>query len=499
MARTPPLGPAGRVPGRTDHVVVVGAGLSGLSAALHLVGAGRTVTVLERDPRPGGRAGQAEMAGYRVDTGASVLTMPDLIEETFAAVGESLSERLELIPVRPAYRAVFADDSTLDVHSDAEAMAAEIRSVIGAADAAGYLRLRHWLGELYRARRDAFLDANVDSPLDLLNPKLAALVALGGFGRLGPAVGRFVRDERLRRVFTFHSLCAGVSPESALAGYGAMPGMDMVRGVFFPRGGVGALAEAMAAAARDAGARLRFDTPVAWLERVGSRVSAVRTTAGERIPCDAVVLTPDLQAAYRLLGVHPRRLWPTRWAPSAFLLHAGTTRTWPKLRHHTIFFGSAWRSTFTEVIRDGRLMTDPTLLVTNPTLTDPALAPAGRHLVRVLAPVPNLRTSAVDWPRIAPAYRDELVRVLDRRGLSGLDGAIEMERAVTPIDWANLGLAAGTPFSAARTLAQTGPFRAHNLIKGVANVVLAGCGTVPGSGVPAVLISGRLAAQRITG
>ena len=323
MARTPPLGPAGRVPGRTDHVVVVGAGLSGLSAALHLVGAGRTVTVLERDPRPGGRAGQAEMAGYRVDTGASVLTMPDLIEETFAAVGESLSERLELIPVRPAYRAVFADDSTLDVHSDAEAMAAEIRSVIGAADAAGYLRLRHWLGELYRARRDAFLDANVDSPLDLLNPKLAALVALGGFGRLGPAVGRFVRDERLRRVFTFHSLCAGVSPESALAGYGAMPGMDMVRGVFFPRGGVGALAEAMAAAARDAGARLRFDTPVAWLERVGSRVSAVRTTAGERIPCDAVVLTPDLQAAYRLLGVHPRRLWPTRWAPSAFLLHAG--------------------------------------------------------------------------------------------------------------------------------------------------------------------------------
>ncbi|HWE91646.1 MAG TPA: phytoene desaturase family protein [Pseudonocardiaceae bacterium] len=485
--------------GRTDHVVVVGAGLSGLATALHLLGAGRSVTILERDPRPGGRAGQADIDGYRVDTGASVLTMPELIDETFAAVGDSLSARLDLIPLRPAYRAVFADGSALDVHTDAAAMAEEIRATIGPADASGYLRLRRWLGELYRVQRDSFIAANFDSPLDLVNPSLAALIGLGGFGRLGPTVGRFIQDDRLRRVFTFQSLYAGVSPSQALAAYGVIPYMDTVGGVFFPRGGVGALAEAMADAAKDAGAMLRFDTPVAWLERVGGRVSAVRTTTGERISCDAVVLTPDLPAAYRLLGIRPRRLWPTRWSPSAFLLHAGTTRTWPELRHHTLFFGAAWDRTFNEIIRQGRLMSDPSLLVTQPTLTDPSLAPSGRHLVQVLAPVPNLRVGPLDWTRVGPAYRDELAGVLEKRGLAGFDAAIETQRLVTPADWAALGLAEGTPFSAAHTFPQTGPFRPRNLIRGVDNVVLAGCGTTPGVGIPPVLISGRLAAQRITG
>jgi phytoene desaturase len=485
--------------GRTDHVVVVGAGLSGLATALHLLGAGRSVTILERDPRPGGRAGQADIDGYRVDTGASVLTMPELIDETFAAVGDSLSARLDLIPLRPAYRAVFADGSALDVHTDAAAMAEEIRATIGPADASGYLRLRRWLGELYRVQRDSFIAANFDSPLDLVNPSLAALIGLGGFGRLGPTVGRFIQDDRLRRVFTFQSLYAGVSPSQALAAYGVIPYMDTVGGVFFPRGGVGALAEAMADAAKDAGAMLRFDTPVAWLERVGGRVSAVRTTTGERISCDAVVLTPDLPAAYRLLGIRPRRLWPTRWSPSAFLLHAGTTRTWPELRHHTLFFGSAWDRTFNEIIRQGRLMSDPSLLVTQPTLTDPSLAPSGRHLVQVLAPVPNLRVGPLDWTRVGPAYRDELAGVLEKRGLAGFDAAIETQRLVTPADWVSLGLAEGTPFSAAHTFPQTGPFRPRNLIRGVDNVVLAGCGTTPGVGIPPVLISGRLAAQRITG
>jgi phytoene desaturase len=485
--------------GRSDHVVVVGAGLSGLACALHLLGAGRSVTVLERDPRPGGRAGQADFDGYRVDTGASVLTMPELIDEAFAAVGDSLRARLDLVALRPAYRAVFADGSTLDVHADAAAMAEEIRAAIGPADASGYLRLRRWLGELYRVQRDSFIAANFDSPLDLVNPSLAALIGLGGFGRLGPAVGRFIQDDRLRRVFTFQALYAGVSPSRALAAYGVIPYMDTVGGVFFPRGGVGAQAEAMADAARDAGATVRFDTPVAWLERVGARVSAVRTTTGERIPCDAVVLTPDLPAAYRLLGVRPRRLWPTRWSPSAFLLHAGTTRTWPELGHHTLFFGSAWDRTFAEIIRHGRLMSDPSLLVTQPTVTDPTLAPAGRHLVQVLAPVPNLRVGPLDWTRVGPAYRDELVRVLEKRGLAGFDSATEMRRLVTPADWASMGLAEGTPFSAAHTFPQTGPFRPRNLIRGVENVVLAGCGTTPGVGIPPVLISGRLAAQRITG
>jgi phytoene desaturase len=475
------------VTGRTDHVVVVGAGLAGLSAALHLLGAGRRVTVVERDAVPGGRAGRLDLGGYRFDTGPTVLTMPELVDEALNAVGDSLRDRLDLRPVEPAYRARFADGSTLDVLADADAMEAEVRRFAGPREAEGYRALRRWLTELYRVERDAFIGANFDSPWSLVTPQLAKLAALRGFARLGPSVARFVHDERVQRVFSFQSLYAGVPPRKALAAYGVIAYMDTIAGVHYPQGGMRALPDALAAAARDAGADLRLQTPVAWLERIGGRVSAVRTSHGERIPCDAVVLTPDLPMSYRLLGHRPRRPLPMTWSPSAVVLHAGVDRTWPELAHHTLFFGHAWERTFDELTRRGTLMSDPSLLVT---------APPGQGMF-VLAPAPNLRTGRIDWDRVGPAYRDELVGVLEARGLTGFGDSIQVEHLVTPNDWAAMGLAAGTPFSAAHTFAQTGPFRPRNLV--LDNVVLAGCGTTPGVGVPPVLISGRLAAQRITG
>jgi phytoene desaturase len=485
--------------GRTDRVVVVGAGLAGLSAALHLIGAGREVTVLESAPHVGGRAGSDRLGDYRIDTGASVLTMPDLLDEAFSAVGSSLAARVELTRLEPAYRAHFADGSTIAVHTGADAMAEEVRRVAGPREAAGYLRLRQWLTDLYRVQRDTFIGANFDSPLDLVGPKLAHLAAMGGFGRLGPRIGRFLSDERLRRLFSFQSLYAGLAPAEALAAYGVIAYMDTVAGVWFPRGGVGAVAEAMAAAATDAGASVRTGTGAAWLERTGDRVTAVRTTHGERIPCDAIVLTPDLPVSYRLLGVTPRRPLRPRWSPSAVVLHAGVTRGWPDLAHHTVYFGAHWDRTFDEILHRGKLMSDPSLLVTRPTATDPGLAPSGREVISVLAPCPNQATGDIDWDRVGPAYRAELGQVLAARGLTGFDDAVEVERLVTPADWAAAGLAAGTPFSLAHTFPQTGPFRPRNLVGGVANAVLAGCGTTPGVGIPPVVISGRLAAQRVTG
>ncbi|MFE9056766.1 phytoene desaturase family protein [Streptomyces mutabilis] len=488
------------VTGRTDHVVVVGAGLAGLSAALHLLGSGRRVTVVERDALPGGRAGSRELGGYRLDTGPTVLTMPHLADEAFAAVGDRLADHVELLPLHPAYRACFADGGTLDVHTDAAAMEAEVERFAGAREAAGYRRLRTWLTRLHAVQMRRFIDANFDSPLGLLTPDLARLAALGGFGRLDARIGRFLTDERLKRVFSFQALYAGVAPARALAAYAVIAYMDTVAGVYFPRGGMHALPRAMAAAAATAGADLRLGRDVTRLERSGSRITAV-VTADERIPCDAVVLTPDLAAAHRLLGRRPRRPVPLRHAPSAVVLHAGTTRTWPHLAHHTLSFGTAWHRTFEELTRTGTLMTDPSLLITRPTASDPALAPEGRHLHYVLAPCPNTETGpdARAWSDLAPRYRDRLLATLEGRGLAGLAAAIEEECLVTPADWTAQGHAAGTPFSVAHTFAQTGPFRPRNLVRGTDNAVLAGCGTTPGVGVPTVLISGKLAAARITG
>jgi phytoene desaturase len=496
-----------RVPGPTDHVVVVGAGLAGLSTALHLLGAGRRVTVLERSGHPGGRAGRLDLRSrhgtYHVDTGPTVLTMPELLDEAFAAVGEKLDERVDLVRLSPAYRARFADGSTIDVHTDAAAMTEEVRATCGPAAAAGYERMRAWLTRLYEVEIDRFIGANHDSPLGLLGPDLARLAALGGFGRLGPRVARMLPDERLARIFSFQALYAGVPPHRALGAYGVIAYMDTVAGVFFPRGGMRRVGQALADAAAEAGAQIHYGRTATGLERRGGRVTAVRHTGdgadGERLACDAVVLTPDLPAVHRLVGRTPRRPVPLRWSPSAVVLHAGVRRAHPALAHHTISFGAAWRRTFREVIDEGRLMSDPSLLVTRPTATDPALAPAGSELLYVLAPCPNLARGRIDWARVGPAYRDELLRVLAARGIDLPAGEIDVARLVTPADWAAAGHAAGTPFSAAHTLAQTGPFRPRNLVRGLENAVLAGCGTTPGVGVPPVLISGRLAAQRITG
>jgi len=491
--------PGRTVTGPTDHVVVVGAGLAGLSAALHLLGAGRRVTLLEQAKTPGGRAGQQDFGGNAVDTGASVLTMPELVDEAFHAVGESLAENLPLTKLDPAYRARFADGSTLALRTDGDAMEAEIRAFAGPAEARGYRRLRRWLTELYTVQKDHFIGANFDSPLGLARPELVKLAALGGFGRLGPKVATFLRDERVRRLFSFQALYAGLDPARAMGAYGVIAYMDTVGGVYYPRGGMGAIARSMAGAAGRAGADLRFGTEAAWLERVSSRVRAVRTRSGERIECDAVVLATELTTAYRLLGARPRRVLPLRYSPSAVVLHGRTGRSWPELGHHTIFFGDAWERTFAEIVREGKLMSDPSLLVTRPTATEPGLAGEGGEIVSVLAPAPNLHRGRIDWPRVGGAYREELVRTLEARGLTGFGGEFAVDELITPADWSARGLAAGTPFSLAHTFAQTGPFRPANLVRAAGNVVLAGSGTTPGVGIPPVLISGRLAAERITG
>jgi phytoene desaturase len=486
------------VGGNTDHVVVVGAGLAGLSAALHLAGRGRAVTVVERGRHPGGRVGRLDVEGYRLDTGPTVLTMPDIIDDTFAAVGESTEDRLQLSPVTPAYRASFADGSGLDVHTDADAMTAEVARFAGARQAEGYRRLRAWLTRLYRVEFDGFIAANFDSPLALLTPQLARLAAIGGFRRWETMVARFIADERLRRVFTFQALYAGVPPQRALAVYAVIAYMDTVAGVYFPRGGMRALPDAMAAAAADAGVEFRYRSTVSALERRGDRVVAVHTDTGERLAADTVVLTTELPDTYRLLGRTPRRPLALRSAPSAVVAHLGCRAVDPQIGHHTIVFGEAWDQTFRDIIDEGRVMGDPSLLVTRPTAGDPTLAPAGRDLLYVLAPAPNTHVGKVDWATVGASYIEQMLDVVSGR-LPQLGEDVEVLHFVDPGGWARQGMTAGTPFALAHTFGQTGPFRPANTVRGIDNVVLAGSSTVPGVGVPTALLSGRLAADRVTG
>ena len=492
----------------------MGAGLAGLATALRLRGAGREVTVVERGPGPGGRAGRVVRGGYSLDTGPSVFTAPELLAETFAAVGEKLDERLTLLPLATTYRAQYADGSSLDVHADHDAFAAEVAALCGPGEAAALRRYLADLAELYRLQLATFIDRNLDSPLDLAGPELLTLARRGGFSRLSRHVERYFADDRLRRLFSFQALYAGVSPFRAIAAYAVIAQLDIGAGVWHPVGGIAAVPNALAAAAADAGVVLRYGSAVEELETDGRRVTAVRLADGDRLPADAVVVTTD-QPHTLVPGLRgPRR--PV-YSPSCVALHLGVHDELPGQAHHTISFGDSWQGVFDDLTRGGgllgggpgarrgRIMTDPSLLVSMPSRTDRGLAPDGGQVLSIVAPTPNLdRRSGgnpdLDWTTLGPRYREEVLATLENRGWTGLTGAIEVEEMATPLDWAAQGMAAGTPFALAHTFGQTGPFRPSTLPRsGPENVVLAGSSVQPGVGVPMVLISGRLAAERITG
>jgi len=488
-----------KVKGPTDHVVVVGAGLAGLSAALRLAGAGRTVTVVEREAVPGGRNGLLKKSGYSFDTGPSVLTMPDLISDALACVGEDIKDWLDLVPLKPLYRAFYHDGSQLDVHADTNQMQAEIAKSISSKEAEGYARYVEFVTKLYKYEMKDFIDRNIDSPLNLLTPNLARLIALGGFRKLAPKVNQFLKDPRTQKVYSFQAMYAGVSPQQALAIYAVIAYMDSVNGVFFPKGGMHAVPRALAGAAEKHGVTFKYSSTVTSIERKNGRATAVITDKGERIPCDVVVLNPDLPVAWRdLLGKQPRSVKRLKYSPSCATLLIGSSKTYDHLAHHNIHFGKSWAGVFDELIKKKTLMSDPSILVTVPSKDDPALAPAGKSSYYVLFPTPNL-SADIDWEKIGPKYRDEMIKSLEDRGYTGFGDAIEVEQLTTPLDWKNQGMEQGAPFASAHTFFQTGPFRPKNLAKGFENIVFAGSGTQPGVGVPMVLISGRLAAERIVG
>lgn len=484
------------------RVVVVGAGLGGLSAACHLAGRGHEVVVVERADVPGGRAGLVEEGGYRFDTGPSVMTMTGLLADVFRAAGADMADHLSLSPVDPMYRAVFADGSAVHVRHGREAMTEEIRRECGEKDAREFGRFCDWLGRLYRLELPNFIDRSFDSPLDLAWPlrPIVELVRMGGFRKLNSVVESYFSDERLVRLFSFQSMYAGLSPFEALAVYCVITYMDTVEGVYFPAGGMHAIPRALATAAEKAGASFVYGRSV---ERVVRRsgtsgpVTGVRLDTGEVVTADAVVLNPDLAVAYRTMLPEvpiPRTLRKGNYSPSCVVWLAGARGGWPAgAAHHNIHFGAAWKGSFQALLKDGTRMPDPSILVTGPSSSDPSLAPEGCSSMYVLEPMPNL-DGRVDWVYERDRVKEDLTA---RVAALGYPSEIEVERFLDPSDWERQGMERGTPFALSHRFFQSGPFRPNNVTKHVPGLVFVGSGTVPGVGVPMVLLSGRLAADRV--
>ncbi|MGJ3558188.1 FAD-dependent oxidoreductase [Streptomyces sp. INA 01156] len=362
----------------------MGAGLSGLACALHLLGAGRRVTVVERDAVPGGRASRMRLGAYRLDTGPTVLTMPNWPTKPSrpsATVSTSASNWWPCTP--PTGRA-----SRTGPPSTCTPTVRRWRRRCGASPDRWRRRATAGCGPGWNSCTGRRCGAS--STPTSTRPSSSCIRTWPVWRHsAASAAGRRGRPLPLRSPSAPCLLLPGPvrrsRPARALAAYAVIAYMDTVAGVWFPKGGMYALPRAMAEAAADAGADLRWSADVSTLERSAGRVTAVRLTSGERIACDAVVLSCELSAAHRLLGRAPRRPVRLRHSPSAVVLHAGTDRTWPGLAHHTLSFGTAWERTFDEIIRAGKLMSDPSLLISRPTAHDATLAPPAG-------------TSTTSWP-----------------------------------------------------------------------------------------------------
>ena len=470
-----------------SRVVVIGAGLGGLGAALRLQGMGHDVIVLEARARPGGRASQLQDAGYTWDTGPSLITMPWVLEETFAAGGLDLHSEVELVELDPFYRIAWAGEQrTLDFTADRERMREQLAR-FDARDAAALDGFLERLRPIYErgildAGRRPFLRAR---DLAAFTP---AMVRLGAAQPLATMVARHFRHPRVREAFSFHSLFIGGNPFRVPAIYAALVYLQFLDRVWYARGGVYSVVEAMARPLD-----VRCDARVERVQTRGRRVTGVVTQDGERLSADVVVSNADVLRTHELLSRRPprRRL---RVTMSCFLLYLGTDRVFDQLRHHTLLVGSGYRRFIGDVTRRGRLAPTFSTYLHAPARSEPGMAPPGGDSIAALLPVPNLRRGRVDWAQESDRVRDALVADLESTfGLSGLRDSVRVEHRMTPVDFEReLGALHGNAFAVEPVLHQSAWLRQHNRHRDVGGLYFVGGGTHPGAGIPGVLLGAEV-------
>ena len=488
------------------HVVVVGAGFGGLAAAIRLQAAGHQVTLLEKRSEVGGRAGQLKLDGYIFDTGPSIITAPHLLEDLWASAGARLQDDLDLVPLRPYYRICFADGRRFDYGGAPEQVEAQLR-VFDPSAVDGYRRFMHATQHIYQR---AFEDL-AGQPFHRFGTFLKLvpeLLRLNAAQSVYDFVSRFFRDPQLRTVFSFHPLFIGGNPFRASAIYSIVPYLERQGGVWFARGGMYALVQAMHTLFERLGGRTRLATPVAevLVDEASRRATGVRLQSGEPLSADAVVLNADVASAYlRLVPARfrrhltDRRIRRYRYAMSCFLLYLGLDRQYPEqLLHHTIVMAPRYRGLVRDIFDGHGLPPDMSLYLHAPTRTDPSLAPPGGESLYVLAPVPHLGRG-IDWQGQAQPFRDRIVRFLEHDfGLHGLEQSIRVERRYTPLDFRDdLSSYLGSAFCIEPTLLQSAWFRPHNLSEDVDGLFLVGAGTHPGAGLPGVLLSASITSRLV--
>lgn len=478
------------------HAVVIGAGFGGLAAAVRLRARGYRVTVVEATDQPGGRASVFRRDGFTFDAGPTVLTAPYLLEELFALAGRDWRDYYELVPVDPFYRVEFPDGSRFDYVGDEERLIAQI-AAISPGDVDGYRRLAAHAERIFDVGYTKLSDVPFDRLGDMLRvvPEMARL---GNHRSVYAEVSRFIRDERLRQVFSFEPLLVGGNPFRITSIYLLIHWLERKWGVWFARGGTTSVVHGLTRLLGEMGVEMRYGAPAERIETRNGRAVAVHA-GGRRIAADVVVANADPTHVYGSLIPADERNLLTRaalrtrkYSMGLFVMYFGTKRTYPDLAHHTILMGPRYRELLRDIFDRRVLADDFSLYLHAPTRTDPALAPPGHECFYVLSPVPNLQ-GPVDWAREGQAYGDRILEALEARYLPGLRENLVTRFHVTPEYFRDtLRSTHGAGFGIEPRLTQSAWFRYHNRSPHVDGLFFVGAGTHPGAGVPGVLSTAKV-------
>ncbi len=487
-------------------VIVIGAGIGGIAVAARLAHRGFQVTVLEKNSRPGGRTSQLEQGGFKFDMGPSLFLMPEVFSRTYADLGERMEDHLDLVRLDPTYRVHFHDGSSMDLTGDLPRMREQLEAIEpGSFDA--YLRfVQDGYGHYWKSIK-YFVDRNFYTLPQYLAPaNLPLLFELKALQKHYPHTASFFKDQRLRAAFSFQNVYLGTSPYDAMATYTLLQYTELGEGVWFPRGGMYRVIESLAGIAERNGAVFRYDAPVARIDvdDAGRRAVGVTLEDGQRIPADLVIANADLPYVYaRLLppGEKAKRLARMKYTSSALMFYWGVRGRLPdQLLHHNVFLADHdYKRSFDRIFQDLTLPDDPSFYVCVPTRSDPSFAPAGHDNLMALVPVGYLNeANPQDWQALKARARETVLRTLEGIGVAGLADRIVLERTLGPLDYRDeLNLAKGSAFGLSHDFLQVGYLRPHNRHARYGNLYFVGASTHPGTGLPIVLISARLAEERI--
>jgi len=484
------------------RAIVIGAGAGGLTASIHLARNGFQVTVVEKNDQPGGRCARIVRDGHRFDVGPTLFVMPKLYEQEFAALGESMHDLLDLSRVDPTYHVLFDDGRELVLTSDFERMRQQLEGFEKGSSAAFRRYFDEGAGH-YELAMERIVRRNFHSLGEFFTPaNILAFLRLRALTPHYAHMRAFFDEPRLKAAFTFQDLYMGLSPFEAPATFSMLQFTELAHGVWYPRGGMYAVVEALMRLATGAGVEFLFNSPVARILTRRTRAEGVELSVGRMLEADVVVANADLPYVYReLLPDDGSAAWLNRRKFSCSTINFlwGTDRPYAQIQPHTLFLSDHYRHNF-DAIRDERTRAEtPSVYIHAPARLDPSSAPADGDTLVAIVPVGHLRPdSRQDWNDLKRRARNAVLLRLGALGVTDIDQHLKFEMCFTPEDWRDhFNLVRGATHGLAHSLLQMGYFRPHNRHARYRNLYFAGASTHPGTGLPTAIVSGRLVAERV--